>query len=231
MHRFETGSPTHYLCLIVSVLAFVAYAVIARRHREGKFPWLPRALAVTCLIAWIVNTAMAFDPKTFRWDVSIPLYYCNWANLIAAASLLSRNRILDGMLYYWACGLSIWAFATPTLEYGPARAGFWIFWIYHLCIVLAVCHLLVAERFRPNLRDMATASAVTIGYGIVVAIINAFNGWNYAFLGKSAPDAPTPIDFLGPWPLRLLWLALLSIVLFFMITVPWMRFRKAPQTG
>ena len=218
---FKSGSIVHLLALLGCALGVIIYAGLASKHRTGRYPWLPKALATACIAAWILNTVTALQPQFFRWETSLPLYYCNWANLLGAAAILSRKRIVDTLLYYWACGLTVWAFITPTLQFGPARIGFWIFWAYHLCIALAVCHLLVAERYRPSLQDWLKATAVTIAYGLVLVAINVHWDWNYAFLGQSKPKAPTPIDALGPWPLRLVWLAILATMLFFLLTWPW----------
>ena len=224
--KFQSGSLVHLLSLVGCALAVVGYAHLARRHRTGMFPQLPKILASACVLAWLTNTIAALTPTFFEWESSLPLYYCNWATLLGAAALVTPWRIIKSLLYYWACGLSIWAFVTPTLEFGPARIGFWIFWAYHLCIALAVCHLLVAQRFRPTLSDWFNGCAVTIAYGLLLVPINVYWGWNYAFLGQSSPQATTPIDALGSWPQRLLWLALLAAVLFLLLTLPWLRQRR-----
>ncbi|MCB1097276.1 MAG: TIGR02206 family membrane protein [Verrucomicrobiae bacterium] len=229
---FRSGSAVHFLALAACALGVLIYGVLARQHREGRHPWLAKALAAGCITAWIINTVTALTSKHFSWETSLPLYYCNWANLLGAAVLLTRSRTAESLLYYWACGLTVWAFITPTLEFGPTRIGFWIFWGYHLCIALAVCHLLVADRFRPTLKDWLVASAITILYGLALLPINVHFGWNYAFLGQTKPHAPTPIEALGTWPLRLVWLALLAIVVFFLLTAPWLacqRIRRASE--
>ncbi|MGK0188957.1 MAG: putative integral membrane protein (TIGR02206 family) [Verrucomicrobiales bacterium] len=223
---FKTGSAAHFISLAACALGVIAYAWLARQHRVGQHPWLPKVLATACILAWIINTTTALFSKDFTWESSLPLYYCNWANLLGAAAALTRSRIVDALLYYWACGLTVWAFVTPTLEYGPGHVGFWIFWGYHLCIALAVCHLLIADRFRPQLNDWLKASAITVLYGLILVPINLHWEWNYAFLGQTKPEAPTPIDALGTWPLRLVWLALLAVAVFFLLTLPWILHQK-----
>jgi hypothetical integral membrane protein (TIGR02206 family) len=223
---FRSGSAIHFLALAACALGVIIYGWLARHHRDGRYPWLAKTLAAACISAWIINTITALTSKHFSWETSLPLYYCNWANLLGAAVLLTRHRIVDSVLYYWACGLTVWAFVTPTLEFGPSRIGFWIFWGYHLCIALAVCHLLVADRFRPNLKDWLSASAITVLYGLLLLPVNVHFGWNYAFLGQSKPKVHTPIDNLGSWPLRLVWLALLAVALFFLLTLPWIVWQR-----
>ena len=229
---FRSGSPLHLLCLVICALCVAGYGILAHQYRDGRdgrdgrHRWLPGVLAAACITAWTLNTIGALTSKYFSWETSLPLYYCNWANLLGAAVALTRNRTVDALLYYWACGLTIWAFITPTLQLGPGTIGFWIFWGYHLCIALAVCHLLVAIRFRPDIADWLKASAITIAYGLLLVPVNMYWGWNYAFLGESKPKAPTPIDALGSWPLRLIWIALLAVAVFYLLTLPWLLSKK-----
>ena len=77
-------------------------------------------------------------PERLAWDRSLPLHVCNIANIFGAIAVLRQQRLFQGIIYFWALALCIWAFLTPTLDVGPARFGFWIFWIYHLFIGLAV---------------------------------------------------------------------------------------------
>lgn len=227
---FRSGSAVHLLALLACAAGIGGYAILARRYRdEGHPAWLKKVLAGACLIAWIANMATVLSPRHFQWETSLPLFYCNWANLLGTLALLTRHRLINALLYYWACGLSVWAFITPTLEFGPAHIGFWVFWAYHLCIALAVCHLLVADRYRPTIADWWKVSAITIGYGLALVPVNVHWGWNYAFLGPGKPQVVTPIDILGEWPLRLAWIALLATGLFLMLTLPWLR-RHQPRT-
>jgi hypothetical integral membrane protein (TIGR02206 family) len=232
MTKFVPGSWVHLTALAICAISILLYIPIARRYRLGKLPWLGKAMATACIAIWLLNTGVACTPSLFRWDSSLPLFYCNLANLVGAFAILCERRIFQSVLYFWACGLSVWAFLTPTLAFGPNHIGFWIFWAYHLCIGLAVTHLIVGNVYRPNRRDLLATIAVTIAYGLILVAINVPTGWNYGFLGASRPSSPTPIDLLGPFPLRLLWIALLAAGIFCILMLPWkiadMRNRKSP---
>ena len=222
MHQFTTGSWVHIATLTGCVVAIVLYSMACWRHRtQFKFPRLGKLTAWSCLVTWVFNTAIAFLPEFFQWDSSLPLYYCNWANALGALAIFTSIRVFSNLLYFWACGLSIWAFLTPTLQFGPGHVGFWIFWGYHLWIGFAVAFVVIVKRFRPNLKDLWLAIVITILYGLCLVAINVPTGWNYAFLGPTKPNAPTLIDDLGPFPLRLVWIALLASASFAILTLPW----------
>ena len=224
MADFENFSPLHYLCLVVCVVITIIAGILAKRWRgteNGKR--LRLFIGFGCLVIWIINVGYGLLFLPFDWGTSLPLQFCNLANLIGAVAVFRHGRLLKSVIYFWAFSLCIWAFITPVLWKGPASAEFWIFWAYHVFIPLAVVEIFIVERFRPNWRDFRNAVLFTIAYmGILVVLNNRF-GWNYGYVGPSKPSVATLIDFLGPYPLRLLWMVLIGTFLFFLLLLPWLR--------
>ena len=231
--EFRSGTLLHGLCLAACGLIVGLYVGLAksrkgslRRHSLQKFT------GIGCLLAWFLNTAYWAMPSRFMWEQALPLHYCNMANLIGAVAVLWRRRLFQGVIYFWALALCIWAFITPTVRYGPAHMDFWIFWIYHLFILLAVAHVMVIDQFRPSFRDLLRVSAFTSLYTIMLVIVDYAFGWNYGFVGPSKPKSPTLIDSLGVYPLRLVWITLLAALLFVLAFLPWhWRARKIRPSG
>ena len=178
-------------------------------------------------MAWLLTVVFWIDPARFVWDEMLPLHYCHLANLIGAMAVLSRRRLFKAVIYFWTFTLCIWAFLTPVLYVGPWHIEFWIFWLYHLFVLLAVAHVLVADRFRPQGSDLRLALVFTAVFTLVLVVVNNLFGWNYGFVGPSKPEVATPIDVLGPYPLRLLWMAMLAFVLFLLCQLPWWLRRNA----
>lgn len=215
LNEFRSFSPLHGLCLLACGAAAAGYAVLVRHlGRDGRSVRLGRAVGIGCLAAWLANTGFFARPSRFTWSQGLPLHFCNLADLIAAAALIGASRTPRVLLYFWTFGLSIWAFLTPTVRLGPAHFEFWIFWIYHLFLVLAAAHLLVAEGFRTQEGDLRVALIWTGATASALAILDAATGWNYGFVGPSSPDAPTPIDLLGAYPGRLVWMVLGACLVF-----------------
>lgn len=145
------------------------------------------------------------------WNKSLPLELCDLAAWTAAAAMLTRRRWLRTLLYFWGIGLSTQAFATPIIREGLGTLRYWQFWISHVVIVGSAVYEVVVGRYRPGVKDLCTAAAVTLAYGAVVFVLNLAIGSNYGFVGQSKPDNPTIIDKLGPWPGRVL--IMLAIVM------------------
>ena len=69
---------------------------------------------------------------------------------------------------------------------------------------------------------------MTLGWMALVIPINVIFDLNYGYLGSFVPnpDVPTLVDYLGPWPLRILWMSLLVIFMFTLLWLPWAVVRR-----
>lgn len=229
MDSFVQGSPLHGLCLLVSLLASLGLGILARHFRKQE-PCLARIrhfLIVGSIASWLMTQIAPWIQGQFSWSESLPLHFCNLANLLGAYALATRHRLSQALMYFWTLSLCLWAFLTPSLHTGPATLGFWVFWIYHLFIPLDTVWILVADGFRPRWRDWRQAVLVTWLFAGVLALVDAFTGWNYGFVGPSTPSQRTLLDFLGPYPLRLLWMGLIGSALFALCVLPWWRRPKS----
>ncbi len=225
---FHIGSVTHILTLLICGLLAVALTWWGTKLRSNPPAQekLRNAIALGCLGAWLLNSGFWLVPSRFSWDQALPLQFCNLANLVSALALWKKPRWAQSLLYFWAIGLSTWAFLTPSLAEGPALFGFWVFWIYHIFILFAVLWCLVIDRFRPEWKDFRLSLGITLGYLAFLFGLDRITGWNYGFAGEAKPLQPSPIDGLGPYPIRVLWLAMIGSAVFALLMVPFLRKEK-----
>lgn len=233
MDTFSQGSALHFLSLgvcLVAVLITVLVAVRVRGRESSARP-LRFAIATGCLVSWILSNGYGILPERFSWSESLPLHFCNLGNLIGAHAVATRHRISQSLVYFWSIALCSCAFLTPSLYVGPSHLWFWLFWIYHAFIPVSVAWILVADQFRPGWRDWWHAVILTLCFMAALAVLDAITGWNYGFVGPSLPTQRNLLDFLGPYPLRLLWMALIGAFLFTLLMIPWLRPRRtaAPE--
>lgn len=222
LDEFRSGTPLHGLCLLASAGVVVLYVWVARRWlRTGDRRALDCFVGIGCLTVWLVNTLYWLWPSRFVWEQGLPLHYCNMANLWGAAAAWTRRRLFQGLVYFWALALCVWAFLTPTVRYGPTHPDFWVFWLYHGFIGVALAHVLMVDRFRPTGRDLRRVLAFTAVYTLFLVAIDWRWGLNYGFVGPTSPTSPTPIDALGPYPLRLVWIVMLAASLLTLCYLPW----------
>ena len=217
--NFHPGSLTHLTTLAVIAVATGLLVITIRRGGAGPETFLRTLIGWGCIGAWVLNTGYWMLPERLDLSQSLPLQFCNLANIFGALAILKGSRMCQAVLYFWSA-LCAWAFLTPTTTTGPSDPGFWIFWIYHSFILFALVHILFADHFRPSRRDLLQSSLFTFSYVIILSALNACAGWNYGFLGNDVPGAPTPVALLGPYPVRIVWMVLIGATLFVLLWLP-----------
>jgi hypothetical integral membrane protein (TIGR02206 family) len=161
---------------------------------------------------------------------SLPLQLCDIVAIVAAIEFARPTRSVHALAYFWGVALSSQALITPDLAGGPSSLGFWAFWIYHLFVVGSGIYAVTVRRFRPEWRDLRLAIGAGLIYAVPVFLIDAALDLNYGYLGRSNPGQPTVIDFLGPWPIRVLYMVLLATIAMLLFWLPF-RFTRQPQAA
>ena len=184
------------------------------RRTERVAGWVMLAVYVTATIYWLL-------PANFRLDVSLPLHMCDMTGLIAPLVLLTGRQTFRTLLYFWGIGLSIHGVLTPVLEHGVWHVTFPLYWLVHLSIVGTAVYDLIAHRYRPTFRDLLIAIGWCAVWLTTVLVVDVTYGLNYGYVGNVAPDGPTVIDSLGPWPLRVYKMIVGVLVLFTGMWLPW----------
>lgn len=233
---FKPFSPTHAvavgICLAVIILAIAAGRRMKRVHPAGAprtggmfVDDAGRMLGVLGLGVWTaiqfywVYRAVVEGPG--RLSQSLPLHVCDLAGLIGAIALITGSRFWTTILYFWGIALSTQAYATPVVQAGPLFTEFWLFWESHTLIIGSAVYVIAVREYRPTFRDAVIAFAFTALYAAAILPLNLWQDWNYGYVGPESPGAPTVIDRLGPWPLRLVPMTLIVAALFALVWAPW----------
>ncbi|MBL8745526.1 MAG: TIGR02206 family membrane protein [Phycisphaerae bacterium] len=221
LDHFEAFSLTHAATLAAWAALTAAIILIGTRQHGRAAARMDRVLGVMGLIAWIGVNAWWLAPANFEWQRSLPLQICDLAALAAPLAFLTHTRFFRIILYFWGVGLSSQGLLTPIVSVGPAHAEFWIAWINHGVIGTFAIYDVVVRGYRPTRRDALIAILTAAAFIALILPVNIATGWNYAYVGDSRPGSPTLIDHLGPWPLRILWIALLAILAMILALLPW----------
>jgi hypothetical integral membrane protein (TIGR02206 family) len=222
MTGFESFSLQHIVTItgfaVVVTLAIVGARRIRDPHRRRA---LELGVAATSGALWLGVVLWGFTPSRFdpRW--SWPIDICDLVALVVVVAFVRPHRNWHALLYFWGLTLSTQALFTPDLTSGPATLAFWIFWLLHVLIVGGAIYMLAVRGFRPTWRDCGFAIGMALLWLIVVFAINAATGYNYGYIGNATPSVPTLIDHLGPWPQRVVVMALLGAAGMVVLQVPW----------
>lgn len=169
---------------------------------------------IASIVYWLM-------PARFDLKVSLPLQLCDLACAMTPLVFLTGWRLPRALVYFWGIGLSTQAFVTPTLDEPPPSARYWLFWLVHLAIVGSAVYDLVVRRFRPTWRELLWAIGVSVAWVLLMVWLNEALGSNYGYVGRGDPGSPTIVDFLGPWPARVLVMAAIGIAAFVCLWGVW----------
>jgi hypothetical integral membrane protein (TIGR02206 family) len=226
---FRAFTPLHYGTVAGCVLIMASITGLGwnlQRHHPSAEKNLRHAIAWFCLGLYFAYPAWLWQPRNFRWEQSLPLEFCDMALLVAAGALLKKSGWLRGLLYFWATVFTLQAFITPVLQYGPTTPDFWLFWGAHLGIVGAAVYDVVVGKFRPVWTDVTRSYVISFFYAATLMILDALTGWNYGFVGPSKPLTPTLLDALGDYPLRIVWMLLITAVAYTLVWLPWAKINR-----
>jgi len=209
---------TVVLCLLLIAALVGLGRALRRRGAERR---LRVGVCGATIAAWVVMNAWYLWPTHYQPAVSWPLHICDLAAIIGPVAVLTRQRLLRSILYFWGLALTTQGFITPILDAGPDEMVYWLFWANHTIVVGLAVYDIVVGGYRPALRDLANVVGVTAVWLVAVFWINYFTGWNYGYVGRVDPDAQTIVQQLGDWPLRVLWMAMLALAAFLLVWLPW----------
>jgi hypothetical integral membrane protein (TIGR02206 family) len=210
--------------LVLMALSTVALLRTARRMRRtiwGEI--LDRALILSLGFIWLVLCGYRL------FHGGLPLNIVDLLGLIAPVALATRRWQLRAILYYWGVGLCTQGLFTPMIQFGPAHLEFWFYWTARAAIFAAIGYDLFVNRYRPGWRDWIWACLATWVYIAIVLPIDLVLKANYGYLGNTDRGMRSVMLALGGWPQRVLLAGGLVVVVFLVMTLPWILLRRHPR--
>ena len=223
--QFTAYGPSHWAVLAVFAIGAVVFVWVGRRQTAQQARLLGRILgAVTALIYAAILIYIVTPPSI---DYSVPLQLTDLATVVGAYALWSQKQWAYALTYYWGLVLSTQALISPALQ-GPdfPHYQFLAFWAIHLLVVWAAIYLTWGRGMRPNWRDYRFAIVATLVWATVTFTFNSFAGTNYGFLNRK-PSTASLLDVMGPWPWYIVAAATLIVIVWAMMTWPWIRMRQS----
>jgi hypothetical integral membrane protein (TIGR02206 family) len=219
---FAALTPLHGLTVACLALAVALLAVAGRRLAgTSSQRAYERTLAAGVAALWLGY--QVYDGLVSGWSFrySLPLDLCDLAACVAGVTFWAPGRTRHALAWFWGMALSTQAVLTPDLAAGPATLAFWAFWLYHAFVVGAAVYVVAVRGFRPEWRDLQVAVGAGVAYAVAAFSLDAAFDLNYGYFGRRNPGTATLLDYLGPWPLRAVWMVLIAIAGMWCCWVPW----------
>jgi hypothetical integral membrane protein (TIGR02206 family) len=215
---FVLFGPAHLLVLAATAAAAVGFSLLARR-RPAAAPSVRAGLIVLLAgftIAYV--RAIAREGPISVWDL-VPLHLCDFAILVAVFALATRHPAACELLYFWGGTGTLLAMLTPDLRQGWPDWRFIVYFGLHGTVVVAAALVVFGLGRRPLPGAAVRAWLLTNAYAAVVAIVDGVWGMNFLYL-REKPWAPSPLDWLGPWPVYILGVEVRALMLFVLLALP-----------
>ena len=155
-----------------------------------------------------------------RWQDKMPLHVCDLALFTCAISCVTRNQRLFEIAYFWGLAGTVHGLLTPDLLEPFPTPRFWLYFLGHGGIISSVLFMMAGMGMRPLPGSVWRAYFAMLGYGLVAGLFNLIFDTNYGYL-CAKPDAASLMDLLGPWPWYILSLAVVGLVKFSLLYLPW----------
>ncbi|TLF78726.1 YwaF family protein [Nocardia cyriacigeorgica] len=226
--EFSAYGLSHLVVLAVFVVGAVAVVAIGRRERGEAGPsGFGRGFGVVTLgIYAVVLGATMFPPTVGQ---SVPLRLTDLATVVAGVALVTGWGWAYALTYYWCLTLSTQALVSPALESEDfPHYEFLGFWAIHLLVVWAAIYLTWGVGMRPDWGSYRIAVGATVAWVGVTFVFNSLAGTNYGFVNRK-PSTPSLLDVLGPWPWYLGTVAIILLVVWALMTWPWVRNRDGQK--
>jgi hypothetical integral membrane protein (TIGR02206 family) len=212
-------SPEYFVPLGLLVVATVLLCVAARR---APGPWIG---AVAPIIAFtIVVAELSWQPYVLAnhsWSVaaSLPVQLCDVGGFVAAAALLWRQLVLVEVAYFWGLGGTLQAVLTPDLQdHHFPSFPYLQFYVTHDLVILAALFLVIGLALQPRPGAVRRIYLLTLGFAVVVGLIDLVTGGNYMYLRVPAPGSL--LEVMGPWPWYIATGAVLTLVVLVILDAP-----------
>jgi hypothetical integral membrane protein (TIGR02206 family) len=151
----------------------------------------------------------------------LPLHVSDLTLLAVPIALWTSWRWSRAIVWCWGVALCTLAFIIPDLRDGPARLGFWTFWIGHITILAATVYEVAGRGYRPGWRDFARAAVLSTIYVALMLPFDALTRFNYGYVGPDQPSQPPALRYFGPWPWRVAAILLTGVAAMALATLPW----------
>jgi hypothetical integral membrane protein (TIGR02206 family) len=157
------------------------------------------------------------------WDF-LPFELCDFAIFVAACALVTRSPLASELTYFWALSGTALAMITPDVAGGFPDWRWTAYFVMHGAVVVSAVVLVMGLGRRPRPGAPWRVFGWTAAYAAAIAVFDLVTGANFLYL-RHKPLEPTMLDWFGPWPWYVAVEALVGIVLFQLLMLP---FRRAP---
>ncbi len=227
-NKFSPFGPSHLTVLALSLLLAWTLIKLARTRHWAHDRTISWSLGLTIFSGEVL--LKLYPALIGKWSPTwdLPLHICDIIAFLALPALVTHNRFLIELVYYWGLSGTLLATLTPALTRDFPNLEFFCFFASHALVVVAASYLVFGLRLRPRRGAWLRVFGAIQIYGCSIAAVNYVLKSNYLFLCHK-PIVASPFDYLGPWPYYVIVADLLFLGIFRLLNIPfYSNFHKCP---
>jgi hypothetical integral membrane protein (TIGR02206 family) len=218
---FVPFGAAHLGTLVLTSLAAVGLVRLVRRRPETGAR-VRYSLFVAIALVLVFELGIGAREGWLTWRTLLPLHLCDAAMVLALLTLVWPRVAAAELLYFWAASGSTLAMLTPDLPWGFPRGECFVFFGLHGLVLVAAAVLVFGLGLRPRPGAPLRAFLATAALAALAGTVDVLLGMNFMFLRRK-PLATTPLDWMGPWPVYIAVAAVVALVVFHLLALPFRR--------
>lgn len=227
---FPLFGQQHLLLLLLMFIGGMLWIVVAQHARERG-----RLRTFEVLGALLIGGQYAAERAAYlllRPDYALvellPFQLCGLSTLLSVWLLLRPGLLGFNVLYIWGFGGAAMGLLMPEVEYRFPHPLNLTFFLGHAYPIYAAVHLIRMRGLFPQLRLLPTVFMITMAVLALMMLINPLLGSNYLFV-NGKPMGGELLDFMGPWPLYIVWMVAFGSFVALLLHLPFLLVRVPAQ--
>lgn len=148
--------------------------------------------------------------KTYDWKIDLPLHFCFITGFTFMYLLITGNKELYKVIYFFTFVGPITAIIWPDIKFGYDRLIFWQFVISHHFMLLSSMYVLTVLEYKICKKDILKAYVVGNTIVVIMAMFNGIFKTNYIMMGQLPEHIYRIYPFVKYMP-PLFWLELVAL--------------------
>lgn len=214
---FKFFSLEHVITLFIVVVVSYFYIKYIPKIKNSKYELLVRILLAGFLLYSSINLMLYSYKYDLPWYTYIPVATCGLAAYFGPIALLTKNRTLFILTYFYGFG-AVLSILGPNLDESINNLYYYEFILRHLFIIYAGIYMIRVFDFKIYKRDFITFFLISflftiIGF-IISSIVNLPDQLNLFYTMKPALKG-TPLNTLfdiNPHLYRFVWIVFASFL-------------------
>lgn len=220
-YPFEPFGIIHSIVLCSFISSIVVLYWLGRNSwSDSKKRAIGLLLSFLPLFAVIARIGLQYLKEDhFNIQTELPLYLCRIMAFLIPVLMFVKSQKLFAILYFSILAGTLNAILTPDIDYGFPHWSFWLYWLLHAGLVLAILFQVFVYKYRPKHSDIWLSFIFLNVYLVLVHSTNYLLESNYSYTMHKPPN-PSILDFFGPWPVYLLVIQFIGVALFYLAYLP-----------